>query len=173
MSKSDWEKRVQEIKNATRDARTLSHTDPERNDRIAEISRKVAELRNDESVLGRPSWVQSDRQMLQKLRDHKSRAQPIVDAIKKRIESETAKTWDWGKELSVGCNSELSFVGFDVWYQFDNELERDRSSGRLAELTSIMQTAAKQIANADSEVRFHSHQTVQEKCDGDYFRYLR
>ena len=173
MSRSDWEKRVQEIKDAIHDVRNLSLDDPERNDRIALISRQMAELRDDEDLSGRPSWIKSERQLRQKMRDQKHQTQPTLDAIKKRIEEETAKAWDWGNELWIGCNSQLSFVGFDVWYQLDGELEQDRSSGRLAELTTIMQTAARQIANADSEVRFHSHQTVHEKCGGDYFRYLR
>ena len=173
MSRSDWEKRVQEIKDAIHDVRNLSLDDPERNDRIAQISRQMAELRDDEDLSGRPRWIKTERQLRQKMRDQKCQVQPILEAIKKRIEEDTAKAWDWGKELWIGCNSQLSFVGFDIWYQLDDELEQDRSSGRVAELTLIMQTAARQIANADSKVRFHSHQTVQEKFGGNYFLYLR
>ena len=173
MNKSDWEKRIQEIKGAVHDARKLSGDHPERNDRIAEIAKQMSELIDDEDVSGRPRSVLSDRQILQKRREHKARTQPILNAIKEEIEAETARTWDWGSEVWVRCDSELSSVSFDVWYDFDDDLEQDRSLGRLDELTSIMQTAAKNIANAGSEVNFHSHQTVREKCDGNYFRYLR
>jgi hypothetical protein len=173
MNRSDWERRIQEIKNAVHDTRKLSRDDPDRSDRIAEISRQMSELINDEDVLGRPSSVRSERQIRQKKRDHKSRTQPILDAIKEKIEAETARTWDWGKDIWVGCDSELSYVRFDVWYDLDDDLDQDRSSGRLGELTSIMQTVVKDIADAGSEVNFHSRQTVEEKCDGDYFRYLR
>jgi hypothetical protein len=173
MNRSDWDKRIQEIKNTIRGVRELSSDNPERNDRVAQISGQMAKLCEDEDVFGRAEWVESDRQIRQRLRDHEHQAHPILDAVKERVAKDTGKAWDWNKELWIGCNSELSFVGFDVWYEFDDELERDRSSGRLAELTSIMQVAAEQVANAESEVRFHSHQTVQEKCGGDYFRYLR
>lgn len=173
MSRADWEERIQEIKSAYREARRLSRADPQRSERFAEINRKLAELRDDEGVVGRPGWVESEREVRQKYRERKRRIQPIVDAIKEKIASETAGTDDCDRELWVGCDLERSVVGFDVWYRFDDDLDRDRSSGRLAELTSIMQAAAKEIAQADSEVRFHSHQTVQEKCGGDYYQYLR
>ena len=173
MSRFDWETRMSEIRQALADAGKLSADDPSRNELIAQIRNRMAELRDDESVSGRPGWVRSDRQTREELGDFRRRSRPVLDAIKERIDNDTGRSWNWGKDLWVGSNRELTFVGFDLWYQRDEDLEQDRASGRRAELASIMQGAAREIANADSEVRFHSHQTVQEKCGGDYFRYLR
>jgi hypothetical protein len=112
-------------------------------------------------------WITYDR----KTRELHKKAPPIEAAIR-RVVKESAGP-DFIADLHIGFDLEITHVGFDVWYQTDEELERDASSGRRVQLAEIMRGAAREIARADSEVRFHSHQFVRERYHGNYFEYLR
>ena len=76
------------------------------------------------------------------------------------------------EDLRISFPSEaLTHIWFDLWYATDEQLQRDMSSGRHGELAAIFSQAAREYAGAESEVRFHSHQYVREKCGGNYFNY--
>ena len=106
-----------------------------------------------------------------KVRELQKKAPPIRAAIKRLVEERAGQ--EFNTELHIGFDLELTHVGFDLWYQTDQELERDLSSGRREQLAEIMRCAAREVAKANSEVRFHSHQFVREKYHGNYFEYLR
>jgi hypothetical protein len=170
MDKPDWNQWQQDFNRAIGNLRKFAKDDPARHSAIQEIKR-MQRLLDEEDLPGQPDWVTLRREMYQKWKDLRRKAPPISAAIKESIENQTGRSWQ--KDLHIGYNLDLTYVGFDVWYESDEDLERDRSSGRHEELTEIMQRAAKQIADAESEVRFHSHQFVKEKYEGDYFRYFR
>ena len=106
-----------------------------------------------------------------KIRELQKKAPPIRTAIKRLVEERAGP--EFVAELHIGFDLELTHVGFDVWYQTDQELERDLSSGRREQLAEIMRGTAREIADADATVSFHSHQFVREKYHGNYFEYLR
>jgi hypothetical protein len=98
-----------------------------------------------------------------------------VHPIRRKITSyfEQKAGVSFGSDLHIGVNAELTHFRFDVWYRTDEQFGRDRESGRHGELADILREALREVAQADSEVYFHSHQFVQEKCGGNYFGYLR
>ena len=98
-------------------------------------------------------------------------AHPIRKIIVSRFEEEAGVSF--GSDLHIGFDNELTHFRFDLWYATDDRLERDKASGRHDELTEILRRAAREFAQADSEVYFHSHQFVREQCGGNYFLYLR
>jgi len=106
-----------------------------------------------------------------KIRELQKKAPPIEAAIKRFVKERAGS--EFVADLHVGFDLEMTRVGFDVWYQTDQESARDLSSGRREQLAEIMRCAAREIAHADSEVWFHSHQFVREKYHGNYFEYLR
>jgi len=105
------------------------------------------------------------------IREFRRRARTIAVAIKALVEERTGVKF--GKDLHIGIGFELNFVGFDLWYQTNEQLQRDAASGRQEQLAEIMKRAARECAAADSDVRFHSHQFVRENYRGNYFEYLR
>jgi hypothetical protein len=116
-------------------------------------------------------WKDQLRLHEAKVRELQKKGPPIKAAIRSFVAERAGA--DLGAELRIAFSIDMTHIGFDIWYQTDEALERDKSSGRQEELAEIMRTAARECAHADSEVRFHSHQFVREKCGGDYFLYMR
>jgi hypothetical protein len=98
-------------------------------------------------------------------------AHPIRRKIVRCFEKKAGVSF--GSDLHIGFNTDLTHFRFDVWYTTDEQFERDKHSGRHGELAEILREAAREFAQADSEVYFHSQQFVREKCGGNYFNYLR
>ena len=120
--------------------------------------------------MNEPPWRNNLRLDEARIRWLHRNAPPVKAAIQ-RFVAERAGT-DLGAELDIGFSLDMRHISFDVWYQTDQELERDKSSGRHEQLAGIMRSAAGECANAESEVRFHSRQFVREQCGDDYFAYM-
>jgi len=120
--------------------------------------------------MNEPPWRNNLRLDEARIRWLHKNAPPVKAAIQGFV-AERAGT-DLGAELDIGFSLDMRHISFDVWYQTDRELEQDKSSGRHEQLAEIMRSAARGCANAESSVRFHSHQFVREKYSGDYFAYM-
>ena len=94
--------------------------------------------------------------------------------IRRKIESyvEERARAKFGSDLRVSFpNAARTYVGFDLWYATDEQLQQDTASGRHGELTAIFSEAARECAGAEPVVHFHSHQHVREKWGGNYYNY--
>lgn len=171
MAEPDWNQRAAAIRRAIGELGKLAPDDPVRHRGVKELSRRMRMLLDDEDVPGQPEWVARHRELARRNREFGREVRPLLDAVKAAVDERTGRRW--GDNLHVGCDLELTHMRFDAWYETDAELEDDRSSGRRVELVEAMQAVAREIANAASDVYFHSHQFVREKCGGDYFSYLR
>ena len=171
MSKPDWIDRQKELEREFAELRKLDRDDPERNQRIREYARMMREVIFDEDLEGSPESISRLRELSDLAAAKKDRTDDIRNAVKSYIEEYRSRNWD--HNLWIGADLEMTHVRFDVWYNRDEELEKDYSSGKHDEPKAALRRIAKEVSNAESDVYFHSHQFVKEKCDGDYFRYLR
>jgi hypothetical protein len=119
-----------------------------------------------------PAFIEHFNEIARKLRERAPRwraiERDIWDYIEKQAGVEFSET-----ELGIGASLDIDNIRFDFFCETDEELEKDRVSGRQDQLTRIMEGAARKFADAKSSVHFHSHQTVREKCGGSYYRYFR
>lgn len=70
-------------------------------------------------------------------------------------------------------SGDLENIRFDYFYSTDAELNSDSESGQQQVIVDAIRSAAKIHVAGLSEIYFHSHQFVQEKCNGDYYQYFR
>ena len=166
-----WNSQRQKIIRAISDLKNLAPGDRSRELRIQEICKKVSELLDESQLPDRPQWVDKNRAIPDEMKEHSKLAAPVVAAIRELTEQETGRRW--GDDLHIGSSVGMKSFRFDVWYKTDEELSRDRSSGRQAEISGVIQRITRRVANASSTVYFHSHQYIQERCGGDYSSYLR
>lgn len=140
-----------------------------------EMDAKLAELKADpaKAACFKAGLIEKTKKAF----DNLPKLQAVLDAhpIRRKIASyfEEKAGVNFGSDLHIGFNVDLTHLRFDVWYTTDEQFERDKDSGRHGELAEILQEAARKFAQAESEVYFHSHQFVREKCGGNYFHYLR
>jgi len=125
----------------------------------------------EEDLADLPEWVVLSRLREQERKKLAPRAKTTLDSVREMAQIETGH--EFGDSLWVMSDLKVTKISFMVWYSTDSELASSQSNGRQDELRSVLEDVARKVANATSEVTFHSQQFVAEKCGGDYFRYLR
>ena len=139
-----------------------------------EFDAKLAELQADpaKAVKFKADLVAKIRKGFEDLSKRKASSAPDSreSELSKLVEGRAGT--QFGSDLRISSpNGAWTHIRFDLWYATDEQLQRDMASGRQGELIEIFSQAAQEYAGAESEVRFHSHQHVREKCGGNYFNY--
>ena len=61
----------------------------------------------------------------------------------------------------------------DIVFQRDVDLEDSKTNGVRPQLESAIRQASESLGAAGFDVRYHSHEEVERKFNGDYFKYFR
>jgi len=171
MSKVSWHQRQREFKEDLQKLREFSNRDAGRQRFLEEMIKRHRYALDKEDLADLPEWVELSRLREQERKKLAPRAKKILDSVREMAQIET--NHEFGDSLWVMSDLKVTKVSFMVWYSTDSELAAGQGNGRQDELRSILEDVARKVANAASEVTFHSHQFVAEKCGGNYFRYLR
>jgi hypothetical protein len=171
MSKVSWHQRQREFREDLQKLRELPNRDAGRQRFLEEMFRRQRYALHEEDLADLPEWVELSRLREQERKKLAPQAKKVLDSVREMAQIETDQ--EFGDSLWVMSDLEVTKVTFMVWYSKDSDLAISQSNGRQDEIRSVLQDVASKVANAPSEVTFHSHQFVTEKCGGDYFRYLR
>jgi len=103
-------------------------------------------------------------------RAYKERWLPLKEKIWADIENELGRKIAEAELWMISGN--LEDIRFDYFYKTDAELDNDIESGNQKFIVEAIERATKKHVIRVPEVNFHSHQFIQEKCGGNYFRYF-
>lgn len=117
------------------------------------------------------SWMRHDYLRVRKEMDTRPARKMLKNNLSNRIESDLKHKF--GDNLWLGMNTDMNSFRFDFWFETDIELEQVKISEFGEKIIRVCKTAVEELATGECKVIFHSRQFVKERCNGNYFTYLR